>query len=149
MLFFFFSLQYSQLSPSLNKKLHETKYMQTSISHYLIYLYTYQNIYSSFTLLPSVYVSTRLDTFKPTDKIYHKSTGDFRTNYTWVNRKEKCVCLCEWEMKEQKNEGIAFVSNFVSIKQQVLKKKLCESVKILIDLSKEKCTRARTHHCTN
>lgn len=52
-------------------------------------------------------------------------------------------------MRDEKNEGIAFMSNIVSIKQQVLKKKLCESVKILTDLSKEKCTRAQTHHCKN
>lgn len=39
-------------------------------------------------------------------------------------------------MSEEKNEGIAFLSNFLSTKQQVLKKKLGESVKILIDLLK-------------
>lgn len=39
-------------------------------------------------------------------------------------------------MRDEKNKGIAFMSNFVSIIQQVLKKKLCESVNILIDLSK-------------
>lgn len=36
-------------------------------------------------------------------------------------------------MRDEKNEGIAFMSNFVSIIQQVLKKKImCQSIYLLI-----------------
>lgn len=41
-------------------------------------------------------MSVRLDTFKPTDKIYHKSTGDLRPEST----EKKKMCVLIWVRNE-------------------------------------------------